>query len=105
MLCTTDQAETAQVESPATLFYVSRDLHLTLVLVKACSTTAALAEPAKERLREVTICKSTDTVDIIRVQHHKLKEKQASKAHSIPTSRGLANQTRLDRSGEVFPAG
>lgn len=82
--------------------HVSRDLHLTLVLVKACSATADLAEPAKETLPEVTVGKSTDTVDIIRVQHHELKEKQTSKVHSIPTGKGLANQIR---SGEVFPAG
>lgn len=84
------------------LFHVSRDLHLTLVLAEARSTTAALAEPAKETLPEVTVCESTNTVDIIRVQHHELKEKQASKVDSIPTSRGLANQIG---SGEVFPAG
>lgn len=99
MLCATDQAETAQAESPAALFHVSRDLHLTLVLVKACSTTTALAEPAMETLPEVTVCESTNTIDIIRVQHHELKEKQASK---VPTSRGLADQIR---SGEVFLAG
>lgn len=41
-------------ELPTILFLVSRNLHLILVLVKTCSTTAALAEPAKETLPEVT---------------------------------------------------
>lgn len=43
-----------QAEPLATLFHVSRELHFTLVLVKPRPTTAALAEPVKGALLEVT---------------------------------------------------
>lgn len=49
-----------------------RDLHLTVVAVRARSTNPALAEPAGKAVPEVIISESTDTVDIIRVQHHEL---------------------------------
>lgn len=71
MLCATDWAETVQAESPVPLLH-GRDLHLTVVAVKARSTNPALAESAGKAVPEVIISESTDTVDIIRVQHHEL---------------------------------
>lgn len=69
------------------LLHIRRDLHLSLVLVKACSATSALADPAEEGEPEAIISESADTVDTIRVQHHELEKKQASRVHAMPPSR------------------
>lgn len=73
--------------TPLALLHISRDLRLSMVLVKACSATSALAEPAEEAEPEATVSESAATVDTIRVQHHELEKQQASRVHAMPPSR------------------